>query len=156
MINFVRAAVSILIALLASTATVRPVTADEAMRVNTGSNNVAIKGYDPVAYFTEGQPTKGRPDVAYSWNGAQWQFANAAHRDMFAASPERYAPQFGGFCSMAMTRSKIADVDPEAWTIVDGKLYLNFSKPVREKFRQNARGNIKNAEENWKKIHQQR
>jgi len=151
--NFVRAAAWIFVGLLAATFAVQPVLAADAKAVNAGSDNVAIKGYDPVAYFTKGRPMKGKPDVAYSWNGAQWRFANGAHRDMFAASPDRYAPQFGGFCSMALARGKIKEIDPQVWTIVDGKLYLNFSKPVRKLFRNDAHGNIKKAEENWKKFH---
>lgn len=125
----------------------------EAKMVNTGADNVAIKGYDPVAYFTKGQPMKGKAEITHSWNGAEWHFADATHRDMFAGSPERYAPQFGGFCSMALARGKIKDIDPEAWVIVDGRLYLNFSKPVREKFQENVSENIKQAEINWKKTH---
>ena len=153
MARFAKSFASIFIALLAATAAVPPGMADDKTRVNKGPDNVAIKGYDAVAYFTKGQPMKGSPDVAYSWNGANWHFADKSHRDMFAGSPERYAPQFGGFCSMALARGKIKDIDPEAWVIVDGKLYLNFSKPVRDKFQEHARENIKDAQENWKKIH---
>ena len=119
--------------------------------INTGANHAAIKGYDTVAYFTEGQPMKGKPELAYSWNDAQWHFTNASHRDLFVADPERYVPQFGGFCSMALVVGKVKDIDPEAWTIVDGKLYLNFTRAFRDKFRHNATANIKKAEENWTK-----
>lgn len=127
-----------------------------AKSVNVDSDNVAIKGYDSVAYFTNGQPMKGDPAFAFAWNGAQWRFANAAHRDMFASNPERYAPQFGGFCSMALTKGHLATVDPEVWTIVDGKLYLNFNKNGRDKFRQNTQENIKQAEANWNKVQKPR
>ena len=123
--------------------------------INAGSDNVAIKGYDTVAYFTEGQPMKGKPEFAYLWNDAQWRFANAADRDLFIADPERYTPQFGGYCAMALVVAKIKDIDPEVWTIVDGKLYLNFSKAFRDKFRQNAAENIKKAEENWTEARKQ-
>ena len=152
MANCARAVASILIVLLGAAFAVPPGVAGEAKSVNAGSDKVAIKGYDPVAYFTKGQPMKGKRDVAYTWNGAEWRFANATHRDLFAGSPEHYAPQFGGFCSMALARGKIKDIDPEAWIIVDGKLYLNFNKPVREKFRENAHSYIAKAEENWKKL----
>ena len=74
---------------------------------NSGSDKVAIKGYDSVAYFTEGRPMKGKPEFVYLWNDAQWHFTNAAHRDLFVADPEHYAPQFGGFCSMAVTASEL-------------------------------------------------
>ncbi|HXV80794.1 MAG TPA: YHS domain-containing (seleno)protein [Candidatus Binatia bacterium] len=153
MTNLKKAPFLLFFALLATAFAVQLLVAGEARMVNTGPNNVAIKGYDPVAYFTKGQPIKGKPEVTYSWTGAEWRFANAAHRDMFAGDPERYAPQFGGFCSMALARGKIKDIDPEAWVIVDGRLYLNFSKPVREKFQENVHKNIKQAEVNWKKSH---
>jgi YHS domain-containing protein len=117
--------------------------------VNVDSDKVAIKGYDTVAYFTKGQPTKGNPAFAFTWNGARWQFASAAHRDMFAANPERYAPQFGQFCSMGLALGKRAIADPEVWKIVDGKLYLYFSRGARDKFQQNTNGNMKKAEANW-------
>ncbi len=117
--------------------------------VNTGSDNVAIRGYDLVAYFTEGRPMQGNPEFAYSWQDAEWHFASAENRDQFAADPKRYAPQFGGFCAMALTENVIKVVDPEAWTIVDGKLYLNFSKKGRVKFRRDLHGNIEKSEGNW-------
>lgn len=126
--------------------------ADAGKKVNTDGNNLAIKGYDPVAYFTEKRPTAGRSEYAYSWSGALWRFANAKHRDMFARDPERYAPQFGGHCSMALARGKIKDIDPEAWVIVDDKLYLNFSKPVLKTFQDDIKGNIRKAEANWNKL----
>jgi len=153
MSNLKNAAASVVFSFLAAVVAVQPVMAGEAKMINTEPNNVAIKGYDPVAYFTKGQPMKGNPEVTYSWNGAQWHFATATHRDMFAGSPERYAPQFGGFCSMALTRGEIKTIDPEAWKVIDGKLYLAFSKRGREKFDENTHVNIKKAEENWKKIH---
>ena len=123
--------------------------------INTGPDNVAIKGYDTVAYFTDGQPTKGKHEFAFSWNDAQWHFANARHRDLFAARPERYAPQFGGFCAASLTRGKVKVTDPEAWSIVDGKLYLGSSKKFSRKFQQNPAENIKKAEAAWAKSQKQ-
>ena len=117
--------------------------------VNVGSDKVAIKGYDTVAYFTNGQPTRGSSEFVFTWNGARWQFASAAHRDMFAANPERYAPQFGQFCSMGLALGKRAIADPEVWKIVDDKLYLYFSRGARDKFQQDAPKNLKEAEANW-------
>lgn len=99
-------------------------------KVNTGYfGNVAIKGYDPVAYFTEGAAVEGREEHSYKWLGANWRFANAEHMALFAAEPEKYAPQYGGHCAtgMAVHGGLTTDIDPEAWTIVDGKLYLNYS-----------------------------
>ncbi|MDX1428804.1 MAG: YHS domain-containing (seleno)protein [Rhodothermales bacterium] len=146
------AGISTLIGLLAILLAGQPLTAGETKRVNTAADNIAIEGYDTVAYFTNGRPMKGDPGLTYSWNGAKWQFAEPAHRDMFAEDPERYAPQFGGFCSMALARGRIAGVDPEVWTIVDGKLYLNFNTSVGEKFRENLQENIEKANENWRKV----
>ncbi len=117
--------------------------------VATDSSGVAIKGYDTVAYFTEGQAIKGKPEFAFSWHDAQWLFANVRHRDLFAANPERYAPQFGGFCSSALSKDRVVAADPEAWTIVDGKLYMKFSKASRDRWRQNKAAKIKKAKENW-------
>ena len=120
--------------------------------INTGDDGVAILGYDPVAYFTESRPIKGKPEFVYEWEDAIWHFANAKHRDLFAGSPEKYAPQYGGHCSMALSQGGIKVVNPEAWMIVDGKLYLSFSKKGREKFNQDISGNIKKANENWAKV----
>ncbi|MFQ5995727.1 MAG: YHS domain-containing (seleno)protein [Acidiferrobacterales bacterium] len=117
--------------------------------VATGPDNVAIKGYDTVAYFTEGQPMKGKSKFVASWNDAEWHFANAAHRDLFTANPERYAPQFGGFCAQGLSRGKKVVADPEAWTIVDGKLYIKFSKASRDRWRKDKAEKIKKAEESW-------
>jgi hypothetical protein len=86
--------------------------------VNTDIFGVAIRGYDPVAYFTEGRARKGTRDFEVSWEGARWRFASAAHRDLFAADPERYAPQYGGHCSAALQAGQIASADPEAWIII--------------------------------------
>ena len=123
--------------------------------VATGPDNVAIKGYDTVAYFTEGQPMKGSSDFVASWNGAEWHFANAEHRDLFSANPERYAPQFGGFCSAGISKGKKVAADPEAWTIVDGKLYIKLNEEVRDRWREDKAENIEKAEENWAKYQKQ-
>ena len=119
--------------------------------INTGPNNVAIKGYDTVAYFTEGQAMKGESKFVASWNDAEWHFANVAHRDLFTANPERYAPQFGGFCANGLSKGKKVAADPEAWTIVDGRLYIKFSEAARDRWRKDKAENIKKAEESWAK-----
>jgi len=122
--------------------------------INKGPNDVAIRGYDTVAYFTQKRPVKGMPEFSYQWQDATWQFASAKHRDLFAADAERYAPQFGGYCAMALTQNTIKVIDPEAWTISGGKLYLNFSKKGRVKFRKDIPGNIKKSEDNWTRLHE--
>jgi YHS domain-containing protein len=120
--------------------------------VNTTFLGVAIKGYDPVAYFTESKPVKGDAEFSYDWNGAEWRFASAANRDLFKAKPDKYAPQFGGYCAWAVSRGYTAGIDPDAWTVVDGKLYLNYSAKVQTQWAENIPDNIAKAEENWPKI----
>lgn len=94
----------------------------------------AIRGYDPVAYFSQGKPLKGDSNFSHKWRGATWRFASAANRDKFAASPEKYAPQYGGYCAWAVSQGYTASTDPQAWKIVDGKLYLNYSKSVQKQW----------------------
>ena len=113
---------------------------------------VAIDGTDPVAYFTEGRPVKGSRAYSYTWNGATWRFASAHNRDLFAANPERYAPQYGGYCAWAVSQGYTAGIDPSAWKIVDGKLYLNYSKGVQAKWLANTKDLIRQADRNWPKI----
>lgn len=122
---------------------------DPRKMINAGADHVAIRGYDTVAYFTEGKPMKGKRQFAFTWRDVTWQFASAKHKDLFAAEPQRYAPQFGGFCAMAMTNGVVLEVDPNAWTIADNKLYLNFSLNGRGRFRKDVPGNITKSEARW-------
>lgn len=118
--------------------------------VNKGPRGeLAVKGYDVVAYAAGGKAVPGTAEYEYRWNGALWRFATAEHRDLFASAPERYAPQFGGYCSWAVSQGHTADIDPEAWRIVDGKLYLNYSKRVQKMWEQDVPGNIAKAVANW-------
>lgn len=110
---------------------------------------VALDGYDAVAYFTDGRPVEGSKEFTFDWQGASWRFATAAHRDLFAAAPEKYAPQYGGYCAWAVAHGYTADIDPEAWSIVDGRLYLNYSLEVRGKWEQDVPGYIAQGDENW-------
>lgn len=112
----------------------------------------AVKGYDPVSYFESGAPQKGDSAISYQWNGAKWIFVNAAHRDAFAAEPGKYAPQFGGYCAWAVSQGYTADIDPEAWKIVDGKLYLNYSVEIQKKWEADIPGFIEKAEKNWPEL----
>ena len=111
----------------------------------------AIKGYDPVAYFSEGRPVKGSAQFAHEWKGATWRFASAANRDRFAAEPEKYAPQYGGYCAYGVASGYAVAVDPAAWSVVEGKLYLNYSLGVRERWKSDVPGYIRKADENWPK-----
>jgi YHS domain-containing protein len=114
--------------------------------------SVAIGGYDAVAYFTEGKPVEGSSDFEYEWMGATWRFASAADRDQFAADPEKYAPQYGGYCAYAVSQGTTADIDPDAWHIEDGKLYLNLNKKVQSIWMKDIPGYIGKADANWPMI----
>jgi YHS domain-containing protein len=114
---------------------------------------VAIKGYDPVAYFEQSRPVMGSAQFTYSYMGATWWFANAADRDQFAQAPQKYAPQFGGYCAYAVSENHTANIDPDAWTIVDGKLYLNYSKGVQKKWAEDQSRRIDVGDKNWPSLH---
>ena len=121
--------------------------------VNKTGKSIAIKGYDAVAYFAQGAPVKGLAQFMQDWMGATWLFANAQDRDLFMASPEKYAPQYGGYCAYAVSQGHTAGIDPEAWTIIDGKLYLNYSKGVPRKWQMDTKGRIEQADKNWPSLH---
>jgi len=109
---------------------------------------LAIKGYDPVAYFTVGKPTPGLAEFEYAWDERRYRFANAENRELFKADPVRYAPQFTNYCAMALTRGELDEANPEWWSISDGKLYI-FSKAAGpSRFQQDLAGNVAKANEN--------
>ncbi len=112
-------------------------------------SSLAVSGYDPVAYFVAGRPVAGRKAFEFEWNGATWRFANAANRTAFAADPEKFAPQYGGYCAWAVSQGGTASSDPEAWRIVAGKPYLNYSTSVQRRWVQDVPGNIAKADKNW-------
>lgn len=112
-------------------------------------SNVAVSGYDPVAYFTDNRPVKGSAEFSTKWNGAEWHFASAAHRDAFIADPTKYAPEFGGYCAYGVAEGAAVSADPTVWKIVDGKLYLNYDKDVGSKWAQDVPGYIAKAKGNW-------
>ncbi len=109
----------------------------------------AIRGYDSVAYFTVGQPTKGSDQFTAEYMGATFKFASAENRDIFKANPSGYAPQYGGYCAYAVSKGSTASTEPDAWTIVGDKLYLNYSLGIRKRWRKDIPGNIKAADKNW-------
>ncbi len=122
----------------------------QAGKINTTMfSGVAIEGTDPVAYFTEGRVVEGKETFTAEWGGAKWRFASAANLAAFQAAPEKYAPQFGGYCAWAVSRGYTASIDPEAWKIVDGKLYLNYSKSVQSQWVEDIPGNIVLGNKNW-------
>ncbi len=120
--------------------------------INKTSDGVAIKGYDPVAYFIDGKPVSGSGEFEYVWMGAKWHFASAENRDLFIRNPEKYAPKYGGYCAYAVSVGTTADIDPEEWNIVEGKLYLNLNRKIRDKWSKDIPGNIKKADQNWPAI----
>ena len=113
------------------------------------AGGVAINGYDPVAYFTDAAPVRGDAAHALQWNGATWHFASAENQAKFEADPTAYAPQYGGYCAYAASKGGLATTDPAAWTIVDDKLYLNFSRDVKTIWSEDIPGNITKADANW-------
>ena len=118
--------------------------------VHTGTfSDLAVGGYDPVAYFREGRPTEGRDNLEYEWNGATWRFASRGNLEAFKADPDGYVPQYGGYCAWAVSQGYTASGDPQAWRIVDGKLYLNYSKSVQQTWERDIPGNISKADANW-------
>lgn len=118
----------------------------------TTFGGLAIDGWDPVAYFTDGKPVEGTKAYSFDWNGATWRFASAAHRDLFAQAPEKYAPQYGGYCAWAVSRGYTADIDPEAWKIEGGRLFLNYSLDVQKKWALDIPGNVAQGDVNWPKL----
>lgn len=120
--------------------------------INVTRGNTAIGGYDPVAYFTNGRAVPGHAKYEFEWQGARWRFASAEHRDLFVANPRKYAPQYGGYCAWAVSRGYTADIDPEAWYLHEGRLYLNYSTSVRARWLRDVPGNIAKANANWPKV----
>jgi hypothetical protein len=127
--------------------------ASSADPVNKDGKNVAIKGYDPVAYFAQSKPVKGLDAFTHDYMGATWWFANVADRDLFAAAPEKYAPEYGGYCAYGVSQGHTVSIDPEAWRIVNGKLYLNYSKSVQQKWSQDVPKYVDLANKNWPELH---
>ena len=113
----------------------------------------AIRGYDPVAYFSEGRAVKGQREFKYEWSGAVWFFSSRENLGLFRQEPARYAPQYGGYCAFAMSKGSHAPSDPHAWTIHDDKLYLNYSKSVRRTWSKNIPLYIKRADRHWTRLH---
>ena len=116
--------------------------------VNT-EQGLAIRGYDPVSYFTTGQPTPGLAQFSTSYKGVTYRFASAENRDRFIATPEKFVPQYGGYCAYAISLNKIADIDPEEWAIVNDKLYLNNGFLAQSLWSLDKTGNIARGDHNW-------
>ena len=113
------------------------------------TDNGAIGGFDPVAYFKEGKPVVGLKENAVEWNGANWYFSSKENKESFEKNPERYAPQYGGYCAFGTAEGHKAPTQPDAWSIVDNKLYLNYNKKVQSDWKKDQAGYIKMANINW-------
>lgn len=126
-----------------------PLAAQTKTLLNLDKSGVAIQGYDPVAFFTDGKPVKGKPEFPARHNGALFYFASKAHRDLFKADSAKYEPAFGGYCAYGVSRNKLVEINVDAFQIVDGRLLLQYSKGVRDDFNQDTKGNLSKADGNW-------
>jgi len=126
-----------------------PVFAQTKTLINVDKTGVAIQGYDPVAFFTDSKPVKGKAEIPAQHNGAIYYFATKEHRDLFKKDPAKYEPVFGGYCAYGVSRNKLVEIDVDAFQIVDGRLLLQYSKGVRDDFNKDSKGNLTKAESNW-------
>jgi YHS domain-containing protein len=126
-----------------------PVFAQTKTLLNLDKTGVALQGYDPVAFFTDNHPVKGDPKFVLKHAGAIYYFASKEHKDLFKANPEKYEPQFGGYCAYGVSRNKLVEIDVDAFQIVDGKLLLQYSKGIRDDFNKDTQGNLAKADANW-------
>jgi YHS domain-containing protein len=127
--------------------------AQTAPALYTTKDHLALSGYDAVAYFKDGKPVAGKPEFSYKWMDATWHFSSAENREAFKAEPEKYAPQYGGYCAFGTSQGHLVPGDPQAWKVVDDKLYLNYNKDVQKFWLQDVPGNIEKANENYPKLH---
>ena len=136
--------------LLLSLAT--PAFAQTKTLLNLDKTGVAIQGYDPVAFFTDSKPVKGKPEFPARHNGALYYFASKEHRELFKGNPAKYEPVFGGYCAYGVSKGRLVEIDVEAFQIVNGRLLLQYSKGVRDEFNKDGRGNLAKAEANWPEL----
>jgi len=115
-------------------------------------SNKAVGGYDAVSFFSETGPVKGSADFSFEYNGKTWLFANSGNLELFISAPEKYAPQYGGYCAWAAAQDDLAPGDPKYWKIIDGKLYLNYSKKVQSDWEKDIPGFIAKANQNWPEL----
>lgn len=142
---FLRAAVVLAAVVLAAA----PAAADSPYFTDDGA---AIRGYDPVAYFRQGAAVEGSAAHSLEWGGVTWHFASAANRQAFRERPEAYAPEYGGYCAFAAASNQLVSIDPGAWTIRDGKLYLNYSPSVQQRWERDIKGYIAQADAHWPEL----
>ena len=126
-----------------------PALAQTKTLLNLDKTGVAVQGYDPVAFFTDNNPVKGKPEFSARHNGALYYFTSKEHRELFNGDPAKYEPVFGGYCAYGVSRGKLVEIDVNAFQIVNGRLLLQYSKGVRDDFNKDTKGNLAKAEANW-------
>lgn len=117
--------------------------------LNLDKEGVAIQGYDPVAYFTEKKPVKGKPEVYATYKGALYYFATKENKNTFLKEPAKYEPEFGGYCAYGVSKGKLVEIDPAAFQIVNDRLLLQYSLKIRDDFNKDTDGNLTKAKSNW-------
>lgn len=115
-------------------------------------SGVAVRGYDTVAYFSQRKPTEGKEAFETEWRGAKWRFASQQHLDLFVANPDKYAPQYGGYCAYGVAIGNLVKIEPDVWDIIDGKLYLNYDEDLQGKWRVDISGYIVKATEKFDRL----
>jgi len=141
------------VCLMAGLARAFPAAAEEKSPVNVlGGGGVAIHGYDPVAYFIDGGPRQGRKDLAVEHGGARWLFASEANQKRFEEDPQKFLPAYGGYCAYGVSQGYLVKIDPEAWKIVNDRLYLNYDRSVARTWAKDIAGYVKTADRNWPKL----
>ena len=139
---------TILFAIVAAALLPGSVFAGELVNV-AGASKIAVNGFDTVAFFTDAKAVNGSPFITSEYKGAVYQFASEEHKALFAKSPEKYVPQFGGFCAYGVSLGKLFPIDITTWQIIGGKLYLNLNPDIRVKFDKDVPGALANANKNW-------
>ena len=134
------------------TTTLMAVSADDGGGAINAPDGVAVHGYDAVSYFAEDGPQEGKASISTVWSGVEWRFASQENKDLFLADPEKYAPQYGGYCAWAVGRGYLADIDPQQYVIRDGRLFLNFNGVINLRFKSRLKANINTADQNWPEI----
>lgn len=125
-------------------------------KIFTGSTDgIAINGYDTVAYHTQGKPVLGKAEHTHNWGGTVWHFTSAENAELFSANPQKYAPQYGGYCAFAAAQGYVAKTEPEAFSVVDGRLFLNYDLSIKKRWDGNKTEFIKSADKNWPEISKQ-
>lgn len=115
-------------------------------------NGIAIRGYDTVAYFTQSKPVEGKDEFSTEWSDATWKFSSQEHLDLFVENPEKYAPQYGGYCAYGVAQMNLVKIEPDQWTIIDDKLYLNFNAKLNNTWKKDTAGYIKTADALFEKL----